>query len=436
MTEQEALQFIHSLRGRGKKMGLTKITELLHRLGDPQDRLRFVHVAGTNGKGSTTAMTAGVLRAAGYRTGMFISPFIIDFRERMQINGEMIPPEELGRCAALVKAEADAMDAAGRCPTEFEVVTATAMVWFEQCRCDIVVLECGIGGREDSTNVIQTALVDVLCSISLDHTDVLGDTVAQIAREKCGILRAGVPCICYPKQAPEALEVIREEAQRVGAPLSMGTPDAVTVLETGIEGSHIRYGDLELHIPLMGAHQICNCLNAVEALFALRRQGWVIPDTAIAAGIAATRFPARLECFSKAPLVIVDGAHNEMGAQVLAEALTLVQGRPITAIVGMLGDKDAAHSLAKVLPLCQRVFTVTPPHNTRALPAEALAELARPLCPAVTACDTLTAAMAAAYDSTPPNGVLLIFGSLYLASDMRGIASRFLASRSLDKIPH
>lgn len=223
MTGQEAVDYIHSARGRGKKDGLRKITELMHRLGDPQDRLRYVHVVGTNGKGSTTSMIAHSLTAAGYRTGMFISPFILDFRERMQIDGKMISPEALASCVEEVRLEADQMAAEGRQPTEFELVCATAFVWFAREQCEVVVLEAGIGGRLDSTNIVKDTLAAVICSIGLDHVEVLGDTPAKIAAEKCGVLRPGIPCICYPDQDLDALAVIMEKAAEQNCRLIQGT---------------------------------------------------------------------------------------------------------------------------------------------------------------------------------------------------------------------
>lgn len=430
MTCQEAIDYIYSMRLRGKKKGLEHIRELLTLLGNPEEGLSFVHIAGTNGKGSTTTMVASVLEAAGYKTGRFISPFILNFRERMQIDGEMIPEETLVACVEEARPHVEAMAARGACPSEFELVTALAMLYFKRENCQIVALEVGLGGRLDATNAIPRSLVSVLTAIGLDHMEILGDTIEKIAGEKCGILRKDSVTVSYPDQPPEALGVIFECCARENNRLILGNKHAVEIHSMTLGGSDITYGGLRLHVPLIGLHQIYNCITVVETLFALRERGYTIPDEAIRAGIAKTSFPARMEILQRFPLVLVDGAHNDAGAKVLGEALSLVEG-PITAIIGMLGDKDTAGALSHIAPRCRRILTVTPQENHRALEGRTLAEQAKRYCGDVTAFESLAEAYAAGYEGLLPGEALLICGSLYLAADMREIAAAYRAAHKI-----
>ncbi len=416
MTLDQTLEYIHSLERFGSKPGLARITALLEALGRPQDKLKFVHVAGTNGKGSTASMIASALHAAGCKTGLYISPYVLEFRERMQINGQMIPPRSL---AEAVQAVRGCIEAAGEDnPTEFEVITAAALWWYAREGCDAVVLEVGLGGRFDATNVIGPPMAAVITAIDLDHTQVLGSTVEQIAGEKCGIIKQGTPVVSYPEQHPEALAVIMEHCARQGGRLVMGSLAAAQVKSCTLEGSDILYRGHSLHIPLVGRHQVANCITAVETLLLLARQGWPVTGQAIAAGIAAVRLPARMEILSRSPLVILDGAHNLAGARVLEQAFEqLVQGKKITAVAGMLSDKDWQGAIDCIAPHIQSIFTVAPP-NPRALPAARLAAAAAPYCRAQ-ACDSPRQAWRLALAEEAD--AVLIWGSLYLAAEMRAL---------------
>ena len=421
MTLEQTLDYIHSLERFGSKPGLERISALLEALGRPQDKLKFVHVAGTNGKGSTASMIAYALQAAGYKTGLYISPYVLEFRERMQINGQMIAPQSLAQAVQVVK---DCISATGEDnPTEFEVITAAALWWYAQERCDVVVLEVGLGGRFDATNVISPPLAAVITAIDLDHTQVLGDTVEQIAAEKCGIIKPGTPVISYPDQHPEALAVIMEHCAMQGSRLVMGNLTAAEVKSCTLEGSDIVYRGHNLHIPLVGAHQIANCITAVETLTLLAEQGWPVTSQAIVEGISRVRLPARMEILSRNPLVVLDGAHNLAGARVLEQALEqLVQGRKITAVAGMLSDKDWKGALRCIAPHLDSLYTVAPP-NPRALPATQFAETAAQYCRA-TPCATLEQALQLALAERAD--ALLIWGSLYLAAEMRELVLRGL----------
>ena len=420
----ETLEYIHSLKQFGVKPGLERIGRLTAALGNPQRGLKCVHVAGTNGKGSTATMLANVLRCAGYKTGLFISPYILDFRERMQINGEMISQEDLCDVMSRVRAAMEKLE--GEAPNEFEAITAAGLLWFGEQQCDIVVLEVGLGGRYDATNIIPPPLAAVITSIDLDHTHILGDSVEVIAAEKCGIIKPHTPVVCYPDQNPDALGVIMEECALQGATLHMANLKGAEVLECGMEGSRIRWEEQELYIPLIGHHQIANTLTVLEAVKVLR-QRWVnIPDAAVLQGIAQTRFPARLEILSKEPLVIVDGAHNPSGAAALANALQLMKGRPVTALCGMLADKDWAASVELVLKNCSRMVAVEP-RNPRALAPQLLAAEGAKYCPAQTA-QSLKEGWQMAKEYGDP---VLVWGSLYLAADLRSIILEDLSSNAL-----
>ncbi len=414
MNYTETLEYIHSLKQFGVTPGLERIRRLMELLGNPQNSLRFVHIAGTNGKGSTAAMLAGVLRRAGYQTGLFVSPFVLDFCERIQLNGRMIPRDEL--CAVMDEVRAARERVEGEAPNEFETITAAGLLWFSRKKCDVVVLEVGLGGRYDATNIIPPPLAAVITAIDLDHTHLLGERVEQIAAEKCGIIKPRTPVVSYPDQSPEALGVIMEHCAQNGSVLHMGSLGGVQLLQSGLEGSRIAVQGHELFIPLAGRHQVANCLTVLSAVDVLRQQGFALPWQAVEEGIAATRFPARMEVLCRQPLVVLDGAHNPAGARALAEALTLLEGRPITALCGMLADKDWQTSVDLVTARCSRVVAVQP-QNPRALPAGQLAQRAALHCPAVAA-DTLQQGWQLAKSYGDP---VLIWGSLYLAADLRAI---------------
>ncbi|MDD2955165.1 MAG: bifunctional folylpolyglutamate synthase/dihydrofolate synthase [Oscillospiraceae bacterium] len=433
MTCQEAEAYFHSFRRFKKVPGLSPIRALLAKLGHPEEGLRFLHVAGTNGKGSVCAMCASALREAGYRTGLFISPFVINFRERMQVDGRMIGEEELASLVQGVRPAMEELLAEGVSLSEFEAVTAAGLVWFARQQCDVVCLEVGLGGRFDATNVIPRSLVSVIASIGLDHTDILGDTLEKIAFEKCGILRRGGVTVCGPGQEPEALAVIMERCAQEENRLVIPGAASAQVQESGVLGSRVQYGGLELTIPLGGRHQISNCLTAVEALKVLRTEGFVISDKNITDGIKNVRFPARMECFSRRPLVILDGAHNPDGCRALAAALEEFPRERVSVIMGMLADKDTAGSTALVAARAGRFWAVTPP-GPRALPAGELAVLARAYCPQTAAADSLGSALEQALKAAGEEDAVFICGSLYLAAEIRPLLqSRFPALQDTTK---
>lgn len=425
MNYNDALNYIHSVHNFGVKSGLENIKYMLKLIGNPQDTLKFVHVAGTNGKGSTSCATASVLKQAGYRVGLYISPFVSDFCERIQVDGIPITYEALVEQVESIKPIADKTAAALRHPTEFETITAIAFNYFAQTHCDIVVLEVGLGGRFDSTNVINTPLVSVITSISYDHTAILGNTLAKIAFEKCGIIKHGGVTVTCPNQAEEALEVIMYRCAQEGNTLLMPSCHLARIVAEGIDGTDIKYGGLTIHIPLIGRHQIDNFLTAYEVLTALRSRGFPVSDENIIAGFANVSFPARMEVLCKSPVVILDGAHNPSGAAALAYSVKrLFNGKKIIAIMGMLADKDYKTSIGFIAPLASSFYSVTPTSG-RALNADEAANVARRFCENVIACDSLKSAFLNAASAVKSDDIVIICGSLYLAGDARHLAKQY-----------
>ena len=418
MTLEEALAYIHRVDWRGSVPGLERIDALLGKLGHPERSVKYIHVTGTNGKGSTTTLIASALTAGGFKTGKFISPYILEFRERMQIDGQMIPEETLAALATRLRPIAEEFKAAGDPVTEFELVTVLGLCWFAEQNCDIAVLEVGLGGRLDATNIIPPPVVAVITRIDYDHTAILGDTLSAIAGEKCGIVKRGSTVISYPDQAGEALAVIRRRTEEENDPLLLPDLSQLTVLSSGLCGSRFCYRGEEYSIPLPGPHQVLNAVTALEALKALSDTRFAVSPQEIAAGFAAARFPARLELLRQSPPVLLDGAHNPNGGRALCDAVKSLGLHDLTAVVGMLRDKDCLPVLQMMAPYCTRMIVTTVP-NPRSYPAEEFAGLARSVCPRVTVCpDCQEAARLALAEGG--NGVL-VFGSLYLASAVRPV---------------
>ena len=418
MNYTETLSWIHGTERFGSRLGLGRMGRLLHRMGDPHLKVPFIHVAGTNGKGSTTTLIASALTAGGFKTGKFISPYILEFRERMQIDGQMIPEETLAALATRLRPIAEEFKAAGDPVTEFELVTVLGLCWFAEQNCDIAVLEVGLGGRLDATNIIPPPVVAVITRIDYDHTAILGDTLSAIAGEKCGIVKRGSTVISYPDQAGEALAVIRRRAAEENDPLLLPDLSQLTVLSSGLCGSRFCYRGEKYSIPLPGPHQVLNAVTALEALKALSDTRFAVSPQEIAAGFAAARFPARLELLRQSPPVLLDGAHNPNGGRALCDAVKSLGLHDLTAVVGMLRDKDCLPVLQMMAPYCARMIVTTVP-NPRSYPAEEFAGLARSVCPRVTVCpDCQEAARLALAEGE--NGVL-VFGSLYLASAVRPV---------------
>ena len=369
MTYTQALQYIHSLQRFGVKPGLGRISVLCAALGNPQAQLKYVHVAGTNGKGSACAMLAGIAMAAGLKAGLYASPYVYDFRERMRVNGEMIPEDDLTRLTGKIKSIAEALPDP---VTEFEFVTALGFAWFAEQGCDLVVLEVGMGGRWDATNVIAAPLCSVIMRIAMDHTEILGDTLAKIAGEKCGIVKPGCPVVTACGQEDEALAVIREACDAKGSPLIIANEKECEILSSSLAGSACVLDGLPVRVPLIGRHM---CQNALAVVKAARLLGF--SEKAIQEGIARVKMHGRMEVVSAEPLVLFDGGHNPDCARAIAAALEeTCPGQRFCLICGMMADKDAPEYLRILRPYAAR-FIACKPDNPRAIPAETLAGLAR-----------------------------------------------------------
>ena len=416
MTYEEALKYIHSVNWVGSKLGLERTRELLAKLGNPEKQLKFIHIAGTNGKGSTAAMLASILERAGYRTGLYTSPFIDRFNERMQVDHEQIPDQLLADLTEHIQPYADAM---ADSPTEFELITALAMAYFLREKCAIVVLEVGMGGELDSTNVIDVPEAAVLTAMGLDHVKELGPTMSDIARAKAGIIKSGGSVVSYGGN-PEADAVFARTCEEKGAVLRQPDFSKIVPGAFDLDGQRFSYGGWEdLRIPLAGSYQMNNAALVLETVAALRERGWNIPDDAVRQGIAATRWPARFEVLRRDPVFIVDGGHNPHGIKATAESLRrLFPGRKITFVTGVMADKDVESILGLIVPLAAEFFTVRP-DNPRAMAAEELASRIRALGVKATPCSSVADGVARAIQAEGEDGVACALGSLYMSGEVR-----------------
>lgn len=417
MQYEEALAWVHSLPRLCSAPGPQNERALLQALGRPQDALKFVHVAGTNGKGSAVLMLASVLKAAGLRVGATVSPFVLDFRERFQLNGEMISREACAGILTQVRGALEQMPPAQREQiAEFDAVTAAALLWFAQQGCDIVCLETGLGGRLDATNAVDNTLVACIMAIGKDHTELLGHTYAGIAAEKCGIFKPGCSVVAYPAQPEEAMRQIEACAAAAHCPLCVPQLEDFHFYRGRPFENRVNYGGYDLEVPFAGRHQAYNAAVVVQAALALCEHGFDISDDAIMQGIAAARNPARIEVLQRRPLVILDGMHNPDGARALADVLRAGRVQGLTAVMGVLQGKGEAEMLRALSPHLARVYAVQPP-SPRALPAGQLAAAARQVCGQVSVWQDVPLAVQDALRTC--QGGVLICGSLYLAAQVR-----------------
>ena len=416
MTYREALDYIHSVVWKGSRPGLSRIRELLHLLGDPQDKLRFIHIAGTNGKGSVSAMTESVLRAAGYRTGLFISPYIKSFNERISYCGKPIDNEALAEATATVRPFADSMTDA---PTEFELITAIGFVYFAKMGCDVVVLETGMGGRLDSTNIIRDPIATVITGISLDHTAYLGNTVAEIAREKAGIIKEGAPIVWGGRDAA-ARAVIESVAKEKNAPFVAAADTPARDITLSLSGITLSRGEKSnLQVSLMGTYQVQNITTVLALMEVLPSRGITVTEAQLREGLATVCWRGRFERLALDPLIIADGAHNPEGIAAAAESIrTYFKDTPVLLLNAVMADKDYREMVEVLSPLTAGVFTLTP-DNPRALQAKELAAVWQAAGIPATAFDTVTGAVKAAVAAARVRGLpLLSLGSLYMYGEV------------------
>lgn len=424
MDFEESVKYITEYPRFKKNPSLDGIKALLSALGNPENRIKTINVAGTNGKGSTVAMLASVLSTAGYKTGRYVSPFVLEFRERMMINGKMIGRKRLAKIMSTVREHADALREQGTVLNAFEVTTAAALLWFAEEECDVVVLEAGIGGRLDATNAVPEPILQIITAVGLDHTAQLGSTVAEITAEKCGIMRPGCTLLTCPNQSAEAKAVMINKCAELEATFVMGSAGKGKIVAQSAEGTDLLVGKTELAIPFGGEHQISNALTVVSAVDILREKGFAISDEQLIEGIAAAKFPARFEVCSKDPLVILDGAHNPQAAAALASGIKKFLPEKRTLLCGMMADKDCAGVMSTLAPLFERVIAV-PVQSPRAISPAELAALAAPYCKSVFTAENAAQALDAALAALNPGEALVVAGSLYLASELRPQLMRF-----------
>lgn len=430
MNYRETMEYMEEMSALGSVPGLESITELCRRLGNPQDSLFFVHIAGTNGKGSLLAYLYGMLKAAGYRTGCFSSPAVYAYREKIQVNGKEILAKEFAEWMSLVREEADAMAEEGRPhPTVFEMETAVSFLYFKEKHCDIVLLECGMGGDLDATNIVRNTLAAVFASISMDHMAYLGNTLSEIAGHKAGIIKPGAET-ASGIQEPEVFQILKAGVGE--QTLRTVERERITHIRYGLEKQRFDYlsssGKLyrRLEIPLAGIVQPENAALAVETAEALGRKGFSVTEKQLRQGLSGTRWPYRFEIVAKKPYFILDGAHNEDAAVRLAEGIRFYfTNRKIVYVMGMLKDKEYEKVIAQTYAYAEQIITVTPPGEERALPGHELAVAASSYHPHVTEAASLEEAVEMAYLFAQKDWVILAFGSLsYLGALGRIVRDR------------
>ena len=416
MDYNEAMKYISGTSWFGAEPSLVRISELLDKLGRPQDGLRFVHIAGTNGKGSCAAMTASVMKTAGYKTGLFTSPYISRFNERMQINGKQIGDEVIAAIVSEVQPIADAMAVH---PTQFEMMTACAMLWFAREKCDIAVLETGLGGRFDATNVISMPEAAVIMNIGLDHTGILGTTVEQIAFEKAGIIKPGCDCVLY-QQPKNVTDVIAAACEERGSRLHTADFSDIRREFDSIDGQVFTYKGNSYAIPLLGGNQLRNAAVVIETADVLRGRSWKLDQADVEHGLYAVNWPARFEIISDDPFFVVDGGHNPQCAGTVAENLLryFPENRRII-LAGVMRDKDCRGIFEALDPVADEYVCVAPENSPRALPASELADMLDNYGKKITVCATVRDGVAAALDAAGEDGMICATGSMYIAGPVR-----------------
>ena len=427
MNYQEARAFIHQTQSSGIRMGLDRVRELLKRMGDPQKGLRILHVAGTNGKGSVCAMTAQILQEAGYRTGMFTSPELFGFETQFLVNGEPMTKEEVIHLAESMKPAVDAM---ADPPSEFEIITAMALLYFRQKACDFVVLETGMGGISDATNVIDPPEVAAIVNIGMDHMQYLGNSLQEIAEKKAGIIKRGSR-IVLADQKEDVQAVLKQACQQADCRYRISDNRQLRLLSESLQGQSFHYKDYrDLYLPLLGAHQRRNAAIVLEIVETLKELGYVIPQTAVRMGLAKVTWPGRMEVLSQSPLLLVDGAHNPHGVEALAENIrSFFPGQKLLFMCGILADKDYRTMLKLVVPYAAGFITMEP-QNARALSAEECAAAIRDLgedpAPVYAGGSPGEALGLALQLARKENLPIIAFGSLYNVQEIRSMAKELL----------
>ncbi len=413
MNYSETLKYIHSVSNFFCKPGLERIQKLCDFLGNPQDKLKFVHVAGTNGKGSFCAMLSQILIDAGYTVGTYTSPYILEFNERISVNGQMIDNDDLTEICEYIKPFADQMEDK---VTEFELITAIAFEYFHRKNCDIVVLECGLGGKYDATNIITTPILSVITGVDFDHQNFLGNTIEEIAAEKSGIIKNGIPCLwCGNNPAAEKV-IVNAAANKASLLISPNHKD-IEILKTDLEGTLFNFGDFKnIFIPLLSLYQPYNAANAITASTLLNKNGFKIKQESIKNGLAKTRWKARFEVMNSCPLVIFDGSHNPQGVCATTQSIKhYFKNQKVNVLTGVMKDKDYRFIAKTISEVANRVYCITP-DNPRALSADEYCSVFREFGITAVSFKNIKEALSSAIlcDGTP----LICMGSLYMYGDI------------------
>lgn len=430
MTYENALEFIYSRRKYAKSNSLERIEALLSQLGNPQNKMEFVHIVGTNGKGSVSTMIASALCESGYKTGLFTSPFVTQFCERIQLNMEYIKEDVFSQTVEEIKKACEEIEKDGFCPTFFETVLACALLYYAQSGCQIAVLEAGIGGKDDSTNVIAPPLAVVITSVSFDHVDVLGNTLEEIALSKCGVIKECCPVISFPKencgldfvpQQKEVCNIIEKVCKEKHSNLVYPNISAVSNISSSLKGNSFTFDNTQYFTGLCGKHQIANAMTALSALSVLSQRLEKISSQSIVSGLKKAFLPARMETVSDEPLVLLDGGHNEGCMKALAKAAEeYLSGKKITAVLAFMKDKDYAASLKIIAPFCSNiVFTLA--DEFRGEQPQEIAKHAKGLCENTYTIENISLAFKKAQELCEKDGAIICAGSFYCVSEIRKI---------------
>lgn len=418
MIYTESVDYIHSLLKFGIRPGLSGMDALLHLLGDPHKCMKYVHVAGTNGKGSTSTAVSNILIDAGYKVGLYTSPYVTEFLERVQFCGKPVDKSVFAQSVTKVKSSVEKLNNEGVTITEFEALTASAFLCYQALGCDVVVLEVGLGGRLDATNVIDTPLVNIITSLSIDHSAVLGNTIEEIAFEKCGTIKPHGNVVCSFGQPDGAMKVVNDTVKERNNTLTVPDVNDIELVKKDVFGVAFKYKGAEYSVPMAGEHQVKNMTCAIECADILKST-FNITDSNIKNGISRTVLPARVEIISRKPLVVLDGGHNEDGAKAFYNAVSgeFAKHDKIVVVAGMMADKAVESSLKPLLSRCDMLLAVTP-ENPRAMSAEELCEIGSKYTEAY-AFSCIDAALKNAYETLTEKSALFIVGSLYLAGEVR-----------------
>ena len=432
MNYQECIHYLEEEVGFGSVPGLERIKCLCERLGNPQQKLSVIHIAGTNGKGSAVAMLSSILKEAGYRVGTYTSPHLEKYNERFLINGKEISDEDFAREITLMKNICEELAAEGKAvPTLFEIVTGVAFHYFAEQKVDILILEVGLGGRYDATNIVAEPLLSLIMSISIDHTDFLGDSIEKIAAEKAGIIKKNCPVVLY-SQDEIVYNMVKDAADRMDAPFYCLNDAEIDVASQTLEGTvfSVKNKSMSLEnveLSLLGSYQIGNCVTVLEACEVLKERGLSLSEEAIRRGLKNARWAGRMEICGKNPLVILDGAHNADGIHQLAKSLSVYfKDKKVTLILGVLGDKEYHKMAEHILPHADAVI-LTEPHSERKLDVFSLARSISNHAGTIYTEKEIEDAYEKALSITPAEGIILCCGSLYMIGAMR----TYITNRSI-----